>query len=120
MLAWLSLHIQGRLLPKLIPKALPGGDAKKFDEYQFFLGEIIAGAFLGYNFGDGYLHGPFLLNEVQKSCGFAKGECVQIFIDSCPILDSKYRWFIKDATDAFGEVASGEGDVKQLQESQPY
>ena len=69
---------------------------------------------------DGYLHGPFVLNEVQKSCGFAKGECVQIFIDSCPILDSKYRWFIKDATDAFGEVASGEGDVKQLQESQPY
>ena len=41
--AWLSLHLQGRLLPKLLPLALPGGDAAKYDQYQFFLGEIVAG-----------------------------------------------------------------------------
>ena len=72
-------------MPKLLAKALPGGT----DEYIVTLGEIYAGVALGYNFGDGYLHGPFMLNEVQKRCGFEKGECVQIFVDSCPLIGSK-------------------------------
>jgi len=66
LLAWMSLHLHGRLLPKLIPKALPNQDAKKYDDYQFCLGEMIAATALGYNFGDGHLHGSFMLNEYQK------------------------------------------------------
>ena len=62
----------------------------------------------------------FLLHEVQKKCLFGKGECVQIFIDSCPLVGSKYPWFIRDATDAFGVVEQGEGDVRELENAQPY
>ena len=89
----------GRLFPKLIPKALgapPHGMRLKarFEEYQFHHGELVAGAALGYNFGDGYLHGSFLLSEVQKVCRFEEGECVQIFVDSCPLFGSKFPWCV--------------------------
>jgi len=120
LLAWLSLHAHGRLLPKLIPKALPGG-AGQFDEYQAFLGELLASTGLGYNFGDGHLHGSFVLNEFQERCAFAPGEMRQIWIDSCPMVGAgKYPWFIRDATDAFAPLEQGEGDLKELIETQPF
>ena len=80
----------------------------------------MAGFALGYNFGDGYLHGPFFLNEIQKRCKFKRGECVQIFIDSCPMFGSEYQWWIKDATAAFSCVKSGKGTVNDLKETQPF
>ena len=92
----------------------------RFEEYQFHHGELVAGAALGYNFGDGYLHGSFLLSEVQKVCRFEEGECVQIFVDSCPLFGRKYPWWIRDATDAFGHVHKGEGDLRLLTNSQPW
>ncbi len=61
-----------------------------------------------------------MLNEIQKRCAFAEGECVQIFIDSCPLFGSKYPWFIKDATDPFGSVHSGEAELSVLINAQPY
>eukprot|EP00656_Telonema_subtile_P036861 TRINITY_DN40924_c0_g1_i2.p1 TRINITY_DN40924_c0_g1~~TRINITY_DN40924_c0_g1_i2.p1 ORF type:complete len:236 (+),score=46.86 TRINITY_DN40924_c0_g1_i2:173-880(+) len=119
LLAWMSMHLQGRLLPKLYPLALPGG-ADTVDDYQVNLGETFAGYALGYNFGDGYLHGPFLLNEIQKKCQFEQGEVRQIFIDSCPLGGSEYPWWIRDASDAFNHVHKGAGRVDQLLESQPF
>eukprot|EP00040_Diaphanoeca_grandis_P042869 m.266250 g.266250 ORF g.266250 m.266250 type:complete len:602 (-) comp66128_c0_seq1:218-2023(-) len=121
-LAWLSLHLHGRLFPTLLPKAMgPNGKLGEADsDYEFFPGELVAGQALGYNFGDGFLHGPFFLNAVQERCNFEKGECIQIFINSCSIVGTKYPWWIKDATDAFGSIAKGEGDVHVLKNTQPY
>ena len=59
-------------------------------------------------------------HELHARCGFEPGECVQIWIDSCPLLGRKYPWWIRDATDAFGSVRAGEGDVEQLKETQPW
>ena len=107
-----ALHLHGRLLPKLLPRALPGRDAARFGEYVCFSGEGIAAFALGYNFGDGYLHGSPLLDEVQERCGFAEGECVQVFVDSCPLFGRAFPWWIRDATDAFaGAVGHGEADA---------
>ena len=119
-IAWLSLHAFGRLFPKLIPLALGGADAATINAYQVRMGEMMAADALGYNFGDAFLHGAFLLNEVQQLCRFEKGECVQIFVDSCPLFGSKYPWWIRDATDAFGHVHKGEGDLRLLTDSQPW
>ena len=49
LLAFYGLHLHGRLLPKLLPRALPGGDARRFDEFVFMVGEGVAAAGLGYN-----------------------------------------------------------------------
>ena len=92
----------------------------RFDEYQVFLGETVAGFALGYNFGDGHLHGAFVLNEVQARCGFEKGEAVQIWVESCPLFGTQYEWFIRDATDAFGHVEKGDESVHVLKNTQPY
>jgi hypothetical protein len=45
--AWLSLHVQGRLLPSLIPKALEGDGDRVGDEYMLCLGELCAASCLG-------------------------------------------------------------------------
>ena len=75
---------------------------------------------LGYNFGDGHLHGAYFLDQVNEECKFERGECVQIFIDSCPLFGSEYPWFIRDATNAFEAVESGHGNVHELKNTQPF
>jgi hypothetical protein len=40
---------------------------------------------IGFNFGDGHLHGPDLLNAIQKRCGFAPGEFLVAWVESQPI-----------------------------------
>ena len=44
----------------------------------------------------------------------------QVFIDSCPIFGRGYPWWIRDATDAFGHVETGVGDLDELIKSQPF
>ena len=117
-MAFISMHNHGRLLPKLMPLAVGGAD--RIDDHMFFLGEFMAAQALGYNFGDGHLHGSLLLDAIQGRCGFEKGECVQIFIDSCPATGSEFPWFIRDATAPFDAVVSGAGNAAALAEGQPY
>ena len=129
LLAWISLHLHGRLLPKLIPKALgvPGDKsvpAETLEKYQLFLGEMLAATALGYNFGDGYLHGSFFLGQLQRRCQFEPGECVQIQVDSCPnqVLcgGARFHWRIVDATAAFKPVECGSASVAELKNTQPF
>ena len=115
------LHLQGLLLPKLLPLAIGGAES---DGHQFLLGEAIASAALGYNFGDGYLHGAYFLHALQGVCGFEPGELRAVFIDSSPLLGrcrGSFPWVIKDATDAHGAgVARGAGLISELEKTQPY
>jgi len=111
--AFRLMHLHGRALPVLIPKAT-GGDAT----YQHVDGEIVAGLALGWNFGDGHLHDEQLLGAVQSQCGFEPGELRCIFVEAQPFLGKTQAWRIVDA--ATGEVEKGELAVSDLLTRQPW
>jgi len=114
------MHLPYRGLPDLVDKALNG---RSFNEYHMLDGELMAAFILGYNFGDGYLHGRYMLQAVQDICGFVEGDVLHIAIDSCPTLSSDVPWFIRDATclwDDAKAIAIGSTDVRKLQQAQPF
>jgi hypothetical protein len=45
------MHLQGRALPELLPRAVDN-----MDNYAYSEGELVASVVLGWNFGDGHLH----------------------------------------------------------------
>ena len=52
------MHVPGRVLVDLIPKAV-----KNFNDYYWLDGEIMAGEVVGWNFGEGHLHSEKLLKQ---------------------------------------------------------
>jgi hypothetical protein len=93
-MAFRSLHLQGRCLGLLVPKAI---DGRPFAEYHYVDGENVAGSVLGWNFGEGHLCDHRLLACVQKECGFEDGELRAIVVESQPLLGSSLHWRIFDA-----------------------
>jgi hypothetical protein len=112
-LAFRLMHLHGRCLPRLIPKAVP-----RLDEYQYLDGEIVAGLVLGWNFGDGHLHQEQLLAAVQAQCGFEPGELRCVFVESQPLGGSTLEYRICDA--ASGLIERGELRVADLRQYQPW
>lgn len=118
--AFRALHLPYRGLPKLVEIALQG---RPFDDYQFADGETMAGVILGYNFGDGYQHGRFMVQAVQDICCFEEGELLHISIDSCPAHGDKVPWFVRDATRLWDDdfaLGIGQTPLSELQEQQPF
>jgi Transmembrane protein of unknown function (DUF3556) len=111
--AFRAMHLHGRALQLLVPRAVPDVDA-----YAYLDGEIVAGLVLGWNFGDGHLHGPELLAAVQRQCAFAEGELRAIFVESQPMGRSTLAWAIADA--AAGIRERGEIEVRDLEALQPW
>src|SRR5215470_4453605 len=93
-MAFRSLHLQGRTLGLLLPKALGG---RPFEEYSYVDGENVAGSVLGWNFGEGHLCDHRLLRCVQEQCQFEDGELRAITVESQPLLGSTLHWRIVDA-----------------------
>jgi hypothetical protein len=112
-MAFRAMHLQGRALQLLLPKAVSDIDA-----YEYMDGEIVAGVVLGWNFGDGHLHNQQLLNAVQRQCGFAPGELRCVFVESQSFGRPKLPWTIVDA--ATGVIESGEVSVEELEKLQPW
>lgn len=112
-MAFRLMHLHGRALPDLLPRAVG-----RVEDYEWMDGELIAGMVLGWNFGDGHLHGEQLLGAVQGQCGFASGELRVIMVESQPLGGRALEWRIWDARD--GLVASGEVAVAALRERQPW
>ncbi len=111
--AFRAMHLAGRALQQLLPRAVDDIDA-----YEYMEGEIVAGLVLGWNFGDGHLHGPELLRAVQRQCGFAPGELRCVFVESQPLFRPFMAWTIADA--ATGILEAGEVDVRVLDALQPW
>jgi hypothetical protein len=107
------MHLQGRALPVLIPKAVD-----RLEDYEYVDGEIVAGIVLGWNFGDGHLHREGLLTAVQDQCGFAPGELRCIFVEGQPFGRSTMAYRIHDA--ATGLLDAGTLDVRELRQRQPW
>lgn len=113
-------HLPYRRLPELLEAGLQG---RPLEEYHYMEGELMAAAILGYNFGDGYLHGRFMCQAVQDICKFEPGELIHISIDSCPAHSNWVPWFVRDATQLWDDsaaVAIGRTHIQELEDSQPY
>src|SRR5262249_40731220 len=71
LLAFRTLHLQGRILGKLLPRATEG---RPFQEYTYVDGEAVAASVVGWNFGEGHLADEKLIGAVQRQCRFEDGE----------------------------------------------
>ncbi len=112
-LGFRSMHLHGRCLQELVPKAVDDVDA-----YEFVDGELVAGIVIGWNFGEGHLHNLRLLRAIQERCNFEEGELRCIFVESQPMGQPTHSWTIADA--ATGVMATGKIRVKDLLELQPW
>ncbi|MEM7135948.1 MAG: DUF3556 domain-containing protein [Myxococcota bacterium] len=108
-----AMHVQGRILHTLIPKAVDD-----IDNYEYADGEAIAGLLLGWNMGDGHLHHQDLLDAVQLECAYDRGELRCIFVESQPIFRPFFDWRIVDAQE--GVIESGRTPVSELLPLQPW
>lgn len=107
------LHLEGRPLHDALPHAAPN-----LDEVEWMDGEVIGGAIIGWNFGDGHLNGAQLLANVQRQCGFESGELRVVAIEGQPLFGSSMAWQVHDAKD--GLVAEGQTEVAAMHERQPW
>jgi hypothetical protein len=107
------MHLQGRALPELLPRAVD-----RLEDYEYVDGEIVAGIVLGWNFGDGHLHREALLAAIQDQCGFVPGELRCVFVESQPLGRRTLAYRICDA--ATGLLDAGTLDVRALRARQPW
>lgn len=111
--AFRGFHSHGRALWTLVPEAC-GPD---HEDYLVLDGELVAGTSLGWNFGDGHLHGERLISALQKRCDFQPGDVRIVFVESQPFHRGTQEYRLYDA--ATGEFARGEVEVADLVERQP-
>ncbi len=107
------MHLPGRALQDLLPKAVDD-----IEEYDWLDGEFIAGEVIGWNFGDGHLHHEPLLRSIQKRCGFTSGDLRVIMVESPQFHNGRLSWRIHDAHD--GLMESGETFLRDLVEKMPW
>ncbi len=112
-IAFRSMHLHGRVLQNLVPKAV-----EDIERYEWRDGELVTGLALGWNFGDGHLSNEQLLKSIQKRCTYESGELRCIIIEAQPFLQPRLKWRIVDAKD--GELDNGVCEVSDLLKLQPY
>ena len=112
-IAFRLMHLHGRALTRLIPRAVT-----PFEAYEWIDGEMVAGLVLGWNFGDGHLHREQLLRAVQDQCAFEDGELRVIMVEAQPLGRAMLNYRIHDART--GLLERGDIDVGELRERQPW
>lgn len=113
LMAFRLMHLHGRALPVLVPKAV-----SRLEDYEWVDGELISGMALGWNFGEGHLHREQLLESIQAQCGFEPGELRCIFIEAQPLAGRSLRYRIVDA--CTGVIETGLLSVDELRSRQPW
>ncbi|WP_406637830.1 DUF3556 domain-containing protein [Amycolatopsis sp. WGS_07] len=112
-IAWRSMHSQGRGLFSVLAKNLPDLETRTVREAEFGCNSI-----LGFNFGDGHLHGLDFVNAVQKRVGFAPGEWIVVWVESQAIHSKVQHYQVIDA--ALGVVERGHWTVADAVNEQPW
>jgi hypothetical protein len=107
------MHLHGRALPILVPKAV-----ERLEDYEWVDGELVAGMALGWNFGEGHLHQEQLLASIQAQCGFDAGELRCIFVEAQPLGRSTLAYRVVDAKT--GVIEKGNLAVAELGSRQPW
>jgi hypothetical protein len=107
MLAWRSMHSQGRGLNSVMINTL-GPD---IDTYTLREAEFSCNAIVGFNFGDGHLHNQHLIRAIQKRVQFAPGEFIVVWVESEPVFGGRQQYWVTDA--AVGVIERGSWSVKE-------
>ena len=105
--AWRSMHSHGRAHMGLISRAVGNRE-----EYVIREGEFLAGAILGWNFGEGHLHNQQLLEALQRKCHFADGDIRVVMIEGQPMHRGTQSYRIVDA--ATGLIEEGTVAVSDM------
>jgi hypothetical protein len=113
LLAWRSMHSQGRGLFSLMERHLTG-----LDDYTLREAEFACNTILGWNFGDGHLHDERLIAAIQRRLEFKPGEFVVAFVESQPIHKKTQAYRVIDA--ALGVVERGTWNVGDAVSEQPW
>jgi Transmembrane protein of unknown function (DUF3556) len=111
LLAWRSMHSQGRGLNSVMMNQL-GDD---IDTYTLREAEFMCNAIVGFNFGDGHMHDERLIRAIQKRVQFEPGEFVVVWVESEPAYKGRQQYWVMDA--AVGIVERGSWSVKEACEA---
>ncbi|MGV9793902.1 DUF3556 domain-containing protein [Gordonia sp. NPDC003422] len=114
MMAWRSMHSQGRALFSLMMRHL-GDD---IDTYTLREAEFSCNSLVAFNFGDGHLHDEKMIAALQRRCNFAPGEFTIAWIESQPIHRGTQRFKVIDA--ALGVIETGTYRVRDAVGEQPW
>ncbi|AZG47083.1 DUF3556 domain-containing protein [Gordonia insulae] len=114
MMAWRSMHSQGRALFSLMLRHL-GDD---INTYTLREAEFSCNSLVAFNFGDGHLHDEKMIAALQRRCDFAPGEFTIAWIESQPIHKGTQSYKVIDA--ALGVIETGTYRVKDAVEEQPW
>ena len=82
------------------------------DDYVIREGEFIAGAVLGWNFGEGHLHNQQMLEALQRRCNFVDGDIRVVMIEGQPMHRGTQSYRIVDA--ATGLIEEGTVAVSEM------
>lgn len=113
--AFRAFNTHGKALFTLAHRAMADHDEA---DYVLTDGERICSTALGWNFGDGHLHGEQLIAALQQRCGFEPGEVRVVLLDAQPIHRQVQRYRLVDA--ATGEFESGSVRVADMVVRQPW
>jgi len=114
--AFRSMHVHGRALNGLIPRAL--GKHANEQDYVLREGETVAGPLIGWNFGEGHLHNEQLVEAVQRRCQLEEGDLRVIILEGQPIQTKKQWYRIVDAKT--GLIEEGYVSVDDMLARQPW
>ena len=112
-LAFRSMHLHGRAINGLLPRAIDDVEA-----YNVREGELVSGVVNGWNFGDGHLHNEQLLAAVQERCHFKPGELRIIALESQPAHVQRQQYRIFDAAE--GLIEEGYVQIADMVERLPW
>jgi Transmembrane protein of unknown function (DUF3556) len=112
-IAWRTMHSQGRGLFSVLLKTLPDIDTRAVRE-----GEFVCNSLIGFNFGDGHLHNEDLIAAVQRQVAFEPGELVVVWVESQAWGSKVQHYKVIDA--ALGVVERGTWKVSDAVKEQPW
>jgi uncharacterized membrane protein YkgB len=113
LIAWRTMHSQGRGLFSLLLRRLPDIETRTVREAEFVCNSLI-----GFNFGDGHLHNADLIAAVQAQAAFEPGELVVVWVESQPVHRGDQAYQVIDA--ALGVIERGTWRVADAVAEQPW
>ncbi|MFI7000186.1 DUF3556 domain-containing protein [Nocardia sp. NPDC050175] len=112
-IAWRTMHSQGRGLFSVLLKNLPDIDSRTVRE-----GEFLCNSLIGFNFGDGHLHNADFIAAVQREAQFEPGEAVVVWVESQAWGSKMQHYQVIDA--ALGVIERGTWRVSDAVAEQPW